>query len=369
MSRRDRDDGLVGELPDELNLVVRAARGIDEDVWRGLRVRVGEGFGGRVARQRRLLAVSGAEAAETVTPGLGELGLQALMGAPLMTEGRVIGVIQVGSLGEREFSDEEKRLLGLVADRAALAIEHARLYEHEHGIAETLQRSLLPLSLPPVPGVTVAARYLPARAETEVGGDWYDVVPLDDGRLALTIGDVSGHGIEAASLMARLRDALRAAALEGEDVSPATERVDRLVQRDPSNRDAIATAIFALIGADRADLRFTSAGHPPPLVIGPGGSVVFAEGGLSTPLGVEFNGRRPAAAVRLEPGSLLLLYTDGLVERRYASIAEGMERLAQVARSATRDPEGFCDAVLAQMLGSEGPVDDVAMLAVVAKHA
>src|SRR5439155_27187219 len=155
-----------------------------------------------VAKERRLLVLGGAEATETVSPGLRELGLRALMGAPLMTEGRVIGVIHVGSLSDHDFSDEEKRLLGLVADRAALAIEHARLDEHEHGIAEALQRSLLPVSLPPAPGVTVAARYLPARAETEVGGDWYDVVPLDDGRLALTIGDVSGHGIEAASLMA-----------------------------------------------------------------------------------------------------------------------------------------------------------------------
>src|SRR5207248_4334605 len=222
------------------------------------------------------------DAAHLASPALRELGLAALMGAPLMTEGRVIGVMHVGSFSEREFTDEEKRLLGLVADRAALAIEHARLYEHEHGIAETLQRSLLPLSLPPVRGVTVAARYLPARADTEVGGDWYDVVPLDDGRLALTIGDVSGHGIEAASLMARLRDALRSAALEGEDVSPATERVDRLVQRERSGSDAIATAIFAVIGADRADLRFTSAGHPPPLVVGPDGGVEFAEGRLST---------------------------------------------------------------------------------------
>src|SRR5207248_2493211 len=193
-------------------LVVRAAKGIDELVWRGLRIRVGEGFGGRVAEQRRLLVVSGSDAAQLASPALRELGLAALMGAPLMTDGRVIGVMHVGSFSEREFTDEEKRLLGLVADRAALAIDHARLYEHEHGIAETLQRSLLPLSLPSVPGMTVAARYLPARAEAQVGGDWYDVVPLDGGGLALSIGDVSGHGVEAASLMGRVRDALRAAA-------------------------------------------------------------------------------------------------------------------------------------------------------------
>ena len=363
------DTAAILLLEDDNRLVVRAAKGIDERTWRGLRIRVGEGFGGRVAGERRLLVVSGDDASDVASPALRELGLSALMGVPLMTEGRVIGVMHVGSFSERTFTDEEKRLLSLVADRAALAIDHARLYEHEHGIAETLQRSLLPMSLPTVPGVTVAARYLPARAEAQVGGDWYDVVPLDDGGLALTIGDVSGHGVEAASLMGRLRDALRTAALEGEEVSAAAERVDRLVQSDRAPGDAIATVIFALIGPDGADLHFTSAGHPPPLVVGPNDRVEFLHGGLATPLGVTHNGPRPAASARLEPGSLLLLYTDGLVERRNSNIADGLDRLARAARTAKRDPEAFCDAVVEQMLGSEGPADDVALLAVATKHA
>jgi len=358
------DTAAIMLLEDDDCLAVRAANGLDESVWRGLRIPVGEGFGGRVAAQRRLLVVSGADETRHVSPALSELGLVALMGAPLMTEGRVIGVLHVGSFSEREFTEEEMRLLGLVADRAALAIAHARLYEREHGIAETLQRSLLPGSLPSVPGVSVAARYLPARAEGQVGGDWYDVVPLDDGGLALTIGDVSGHGVEAASLMGRLRDALRAAALEGEDIAPATERVDRMMQSQRPGDDSIATALFAVLGADGADLHFASAGHPPPLVVRPDGSADYLEGGLSTPLGVAANGRRAAADARLEPGSLLLLYTDGLVERRDASISAGMARLASAARAAERDPERFCDAVVQEMLGSEGPADDVALLVV-----
>jgi serine phosphatase RsbU (regulator of sigma subunit) len=345
-------------------LAVRAALGLDESSWRGLTIPDGEGFGGRIAEGRRLMVVRGEEATRGVSPALSDLGLCAMMGAPLLIEGDVIGVIHVGSFTDREFDDEEKRLLGLVADRAALAIAHARLYEREHGIAETLQRSLLPRSLPRVPGARVAARYLPARAEARVGGDWYDVVPLNGGGVGLTIGDVSGHGVEAASLMGSLRDGLRAAALEGEDVASATERVDRLLQSQRGGGDAIATALFAVLGADGAHLDFTSAGHPPPLVLRPDGTAEFLPGGLSTPLGVLANGRRPTAGADLEPGSLLVLYTDGLVERRDASIDAGMRRLADAARRADRDPERFCDAVLSAMLGSEGPADDVALLAV-----
>jgi serine phosphatase RsbU (regulator of sigma subunit) len=358
------DTAAVMLLEDDDQLAVRAALGIDEDAWRGLRIPVGEGFGGRVAARRRLLVVRGEDDTRRTSPALSELGLCAIMGAPLLVEGDVIGVIHVGSYTDREFDDEEKRLLGLVADRAALAIEHARLYEREHRIAETLQRSLLPRSLPRVRGATVAARYLPARADAQVGGDWYDVVPLTGGGLALTIGDVSGHGVEAASLMGSLRDGLRAAALEGEDVAEATERVDRLLQSQRGSGDAIATALFAVLGADGSHLDFTSAGHPPPLVLRPDGSAEYLEGGLSTPLGVLQNGTRPTVGVDLEPGSLLLLYTDGLVERRDASIDVGMERLADAARQADRDPERFCDAVVLAMLGAEGPGDDVALLAV-----
>src|SRR5207253_2298468 len=149
---------------------------------------------------------------------------------------------------------------------------------------------------------------------------------------------------------------------EGEEIAPATERVDRLMQSQRAGGDAIATALFAILSAGGANLRFTSAGHPPPLIVRPDGTTEFLEGGLSTPLGVAANGRRSSTGVRLEPGSLVLLYTDGLVERRDESIAAGMARLAAAARSAGREPERFCDTVVAEMLGTEGPADDVALL-------
>jgi serine phosphatase RsbU (regulator of sigma subunit) len=344
-------------------LVPRAARGLDEVLELGLRLPFGTGFAGRVAAERRPLVLGDMRETEPVSPYLLEKGVRALMGAPLIVEGRVVGVLHVASFSERDFTEEEERLLGLVADRAAVAIEHARVYEREHGIAQTLQHSLLPHSLPTIPGVSVAARYLPARAEAQVGGDWYDVVQLASGGLALTIGDVSGHGIEAAALMGRLRDSLRTAALESDDVAHATQRIDRLLQSQRLPGDALVTAIFMVLDPDGSHLDFSCAGHPPPLLVRPDGSSAYLEGGRSTPFGVT-NGDRPVAGTLLEPGALILLYTDGLIERRDAGIDVGMRRLAQAARGADRDPERFCDAVVAEMLGGEGPADDVALLAI-----
>jgi serine phosphatase RsbU (regulator of sigma subunit) len=344
-------------------LVPKAARGLDQVLELGIRLPIGSGFAGRIAAERRPLVLEDLSETASVSPFLIEKGVRALMGAPLMVEGRVVGVLHVASFSEREFSEEEERLLGLVADRAAVAIEHARVYEREHGIAQILQHSLLPHSLPTIPGVTVAARYLPARAEAQVGGDWYDVVQLPSGGLALTIGDVSGHGIEAAAMMGRLRDSLRAAALEGGGVARATRQVDKLLQSQRLPGDALATAIFMVLAPDGSHLDFSCAGHPPPLLVNPDGTVTYLEGGRSTPLGVR-NGDRPVAAALLEPGGLLLLYTDGLVERRDAGIDTGLERLAAAASKAGRDPERFCDSVVAEMLGGDGPADDVALLAI-----
>ena len=183
-----------------------------------------------------------------------------------------------------------------------------------------------------------------------MGGDWYDVVQLPSGGLALTIGDVSGHGIEAAALMGRLRDSLRSAALEGDGVAHATERVDKLLQSQRPPGDALATAVFMVLAPDGAHLDFSCAGHPPPLLVRPDGTATYLEGGRSTPLGVS-NGDRPSAG-------------DGLVERRDSNIQVGLERLARAAGQASRDPERFCDAVVREMLGGEGPADDVALLAI-----
>jgi serine phosphatase RsbU (regulator of sigma subunit) len=351
---------VLAEKDDSLR--VSAQRGLAAELGE-LRLRPGEGFVGRVAAARRPIVLEQVHDADVIPPLRGS-GMESLMGVPLIVEGRVTGVMPLGSYHRRAFTPEEVRLTQLAADRMAVAIENARLYQREHQIAETLQRSLLPNTLPSVAGLAVAARYLPAQAEAQVGGDWYDVVALASGGVALSIGDVAGHGIEAAALMGQLRNALRTAALEGEDAASAMTRVDLLLQSQRERQDSIATAIFARLNGDGATLELASAGHPPPLIVHPDGSTEFIDNVRSVPLGVPAPGGRRSSSCQLEPGSLLILYTDGLVERRGASLTDGFERLAAAAAGAGRDPEQACDQVVKAMLGDEGPADDVAVLAV-----
>jgi sigma-B regulation protein RsbU (phosphoserine phosphatase) len=339
-----------------------AARGLPAGLGE-LRMRAGEGFVGRVAEERRPIVLEHVRDSDVIPPLRGS-GMESLMGVPLIVEGRVTGVMPLGSYTRRAFTPEEVRVTQLAADRMAIAIEHARLYEREHQIAETLQRSLLPNTLPSVAGLAVAARYLPARAEAQVGGDWYDVVELATGGLALSIGDVAGHGIEAAALMGQLRNALRGAALEGESAASAMTRVDRLLLSQRERQDSIATAVFARLNGDGTTLEISSAGHPPPLMVHADGTTEYLDKVRSVPLGVPAPGGRQSATCPLEQGSMLMLYTDGLIERRDASLTDGLDRLAKAAAGAAHDPEQACDQVVAAMLGDEGPADDVAILAV-----
>ncbi|HEX8054241.1 MAG TPA: GAF domain-containing SpoIIE family protein phosphatase [Thermoleophilaceae bacterium] len=347
---------------DDDSLRLRATRGLTTDLGQ-LRLRPGEGFVGRVAAERRPIVLEQVHEADVIPPLRGS-GMESLMGVPLIVEGRVTGVMPLGSYTRRAFTPEEVRLTQLVADRMAIAIEHARLYEREHRIAETLQRSLLPHVVPSVAGVTVATRYLPAKAEAKVGGDWFDVVELSGGGMAFSIGDVAGHGIEAAALMGQLRNSLRLAALEGEDAGRAMASVDRLLQSQRLREDSIATAVVARLNGDGLTLEMASAGHPPPLIVRPDGSVSFIDHPRSVPLGVPAPGGRETGSCTLEPGSLVLLYTDGLVERRGESISDGLDQLAAAAAAAGHEPEAACDHVIEAMLGGEGPADDVALLAV-----
>ena len=303
---------LLDEQGEEL--VARAARGLEEEVERGVRIPLGRGFAGRVAAERRAIAVPDLDQIEVLNPLLREKGVRSLLGVPLLVEGQVAGVLHVGTLTPREFTDEDATLLQLVADRAALAIEHARLYEREHAIAESLQRSLLPDRLPELPGTAVAARYVPARRETEVGGDWYDVIPLREGMVGLAIGDVAGHGVGAAAMMGQLRSALRAYALDGHAPGGLLERLNRLMRRLWPQR--MATVLYAVFDVEAATLRFANAGHLPPLVVAPGPTAAFVDEASAEPLGVVDYARYPEAEVALGVGASLVLCTDGLVERR-----------------------------------------------------
>jgi serine phosphatase RsbU (regulator of sigma subunit)/integral membrane sensor domain MASE1/anti-sigma regulatory factor (Ser/Thr protein kinase) len=254
-------------------------------------------------------------------------------------------------------------LAAVVAERSAARLELVRssreLYLREHHIAETLQRSLLPLGLPDTPDVAIAARYIPASSDAEVGGDWYDIAQLPDGRIGLSIGDVAGHGVAAAAAMGQIRTALRAYTQEMMSPAHALERLNSLLQQ--LQPGAMATLAYGHMDPETGLLTLAKAGHPPPLIMTTTGESRFIVGGLAPPLGVAHVLNYEETTVELEAGSTLVLYTDGLIERRGESLAAGMARLAQVTAEAPNDLEAASDHIIASLLG-DGVADDTAIL-------
>jgi PAS domain S-box-containing protein len=284
---------------------------------------------------------------------------RSVMAAPVPVAGEVAGAIELSLCSTRRWTADEESLLILMADRAGLAIANARAYERELGTVETLQRSLLPETLPELESVVVAARYLPGGAE--VGGDWYDAVQLGDGRLGVAMGDVVGHGLGAAALMGQLRHATRAYALEGHPPGAVLDRLDRLMRTLDGGQ--MATLLYLVVEPDRSSVRLASAGHVPPLLVGPDGRAAFLDTAPDPPLGVFATSSHSEIEVPLEPGATLILYTDGLVEERGASIDEGLEALRVAAADPGEDPEALCDRLMAAMLDVHTPDDDIALLA------
>ncbi len=326
----------------------------------GTRVPIGQGFAGRIAATRRHLVVPDISRMNVVNQHLRRAGIVSLAGVPLVADGRLVGVVHVGSKGMREFDREDLLLLRLVAGRAAVAIDRAREHEREHRIAEVLQRSLLPEGLPALDDVEVAARYVPGMAGLAVGGDWYDVFELADGSVGIAVGDVVGHGVRAAAATGRLRHVLRAYAVEGFGPAEALERLNRLVCE--SSEETFATVVFALVAPDRARVRVASAGHPPLLVRRADGTVRTHEGGRSLPIGATPDASYVEAELHADPGSTLVLYTDGLVERRKESIDRGIDRLARVVGSTSGPLEELVGRIVGEL--EENHSDDVALLAV-----
>ena len=283
-----------------------------------------------------------------------------LIGVPLLAEGVVTGVLVAGAGPPREFSGEDLTLLRLAAERVGLAIAHARVYEREHRIAETLQRSLLPHRLPDLPGLEVAARYLPAASEAEVGGDWYDVIPIAGGAVGLVMGDVAGKGLAGASMVGRLRSALRAYALEGHDAGRVVERLNRLLWTE-AEESQMATMLYVIVDPAASTVRWVNAGHPPPLLIAKG-EVGFLQGDASVPLGVLPFPTYEEVVSPMDPGDALLLYTDGLVERPGEHLDDGLAQLAARVREAPEDPQAMLDHLLATLVPPAGASDDVALL-------
>lgn len=277
------------------------------------------------------------------------------------------GLFALGTLLERMLTLQSYNAVAALTSfvLAAAITERAKAQERQlneaQALAHILQRSLLPERLPEIPGVALAGRYLPGAAGLEVGGDWYDVFPLAGGRVGLTIGDLVGRGLEAAAAMGQLRTALRAYAREAGSPAAVVEQLSGLVQ-ELHGPLQMATLVYAVLDPETGRLCYASAGHPPALLAGPGGEVRYLEEGRSPPLGVS-GGRPQEAVVMLEPGSTLLLYTDGLVERRGDSIEAGMEALREAVAGPPGDLDSLCDQRILEALRPGAPADDVALLA------
>ncbi len=326
-------------------LRARAARGIEEEVEQGVQIPVGRGFAGRIAAERHAIAIEDIDHADILNPILREKGIRSLLGVPLLVEGHVIGVLHVGSLTPRHFTADEHELLQLTGDRVAVAIEHARLYEQRR-LAEELQRRLLPSDLDRIPGIELASRYLPAGGES-LGGDWYDVFMLSRGRIVVAVGDVVGHGLAAAAVMAQLRTALRAYAADDHPPAKVVEHVNRLMWSLGPN--AMTTLAYAVITPDQELLELVIAGHPPPLVIDPAGAASFLPLAGGVALGTSTVARYRSDAHPFPTGSTVVLYTDGLVESRGRSIDEGLEHLRAVA-AGHASVDALCTGIVEQLV-------------------
>lgn len=277
---------------------------------------------------------------------------------PLLARGTVLGAVAVTRTRDREpFDDQDTLLIDELVARAALNIDNARMYSRERDAALTLQRSLMNPSLPTCSGLELTGRYLPA-GDHEVGGDWFDAIALSGGRTALVIGDVMGHGIHAAAVMGQLRTAVRTLARRDTAPDEVLRALDAAVADLGDNE--MATCLYAVHDPATGHCVIASAGHPPPLVADERGTVAFLDGPAGPPLGV---GRQDCQIqqVPLPPHSLLVIYTDGLIETRGKDLDQGMRRLARALRHPGQPLEQVCDDLLAHVM-PEAADDDVAML-------
>ncbi|MET9959809.1 SpoIIE family protein phosphatase [Streptomyces sp. NPDC006326] len=296
-------------------------------------------------------------------------GVHSLIAVPLLARGVLLGIASFYRAEDpAPFGDDDSRLAQELAARAALCIDNARRYTREHTLALALQRSLLPRGLPEQGAVEVAHRYLPA--EHEVGGDWFDVIPLSGTRVALLVGDVVGHGLHAAATMGRLRTAARNFAeleLAPDELLTHLDNLLVRLDREEGGDDATgsagivgATCLYAIYDPTSRQCTMARAGHLPPALVHPDGSVSFPDLPAGPPLGL---GGLPfeTAEVELPRDSTLVLYTDGLVEDRHRDIDVALDQLQRALAHPGRSPEETCRAVV-EAMAPEHPTDDIALL-------
>jgi GAF domain-containing protein len=289
-------------------------------------------------------------------------GVHSLIFVPLTARGVIMGIVGLCRLaGSAPFTAADLALARDFVARAAVAVDNARLYTRERAAALTLQRGLLPRHIPRVPGLDLACRYIPAQAAAEIGGDWFDVIPLPEGRCALTVGDVTGHDISAASLMGQLRTATRALATLGLTPADLLTRLDQITA-DLTDAETSATCLYAVHDPATADCDIATAGHPPPALARPGHPAGFPDLPAGLPLGTGLaDGPYRATRLRLPRHSTLVLYTDGLIETPAADISTGMTRLARALTTTSQlSVTDACDSLLTTLAPS--PADDIAIL-------
>lgn len=277
---------------------------------------------------------------------------------PLMLETRVTGALSLHFAPPRRLDGDEADFLLTLGRQCAQAFERARLYAHEHQTAGTLQRALLPAGMPEVPGLRLRAVYVPSAQEPSVGGDWYDVFRLPDGRVALAIGDVVGRGLEAAVVMGQVRQAVRAAALEGHPPAEVLAIASQVI-RLSHEHEGMTTAIFGIFDPATGGFAYATAGHPAPIVANALGVRLLPSGGL--PLGFLDAPAAPSWAVELPPGSLLVLHTDGLIESTRDPAYGHTALLDAVAREAQERSPDAARTILSRMVGETAP-DDIAIV-------
>jgi serine phosphatase RsbU (regulator of sigma subunit) len=291
------------------------------------------------------------------------LGYEATAFLPLASSEATLGVFAVSFLDAREFEPDERQHFLAVAGQCSQAFERARLFQREHEIAETLQHSILPRTVPPVDGLAIATSYFPGTGHAHVGGDWYDVIGLESSRgIAFVVGDVEGKGIEAAAAMAQLRFAVQGyASLE---LAPAAALRQLNLLLDRTGVPTFATVLYAELDPETGVLVYANAGHPPALIVDSEGRGRFLESASSLPLGADPETAFIEAEDRVGPGSALVLYTDGLVERRTVDLGDQLERLRRVA--GRPDTAGALrDRLLAAMVDPNVRSDDIAIVVAV----
>ncbi len=295
-------------------------------------------------------------------PHISHLGITSAAYLPLIAQARPIGALGLLYSDKNGFTGDERNLLVALGSSIAQSLQRAMLYEQEHDLAEGLQQAMLPRRIPEVPGAQIAVRYRSARLGRDIGGDWYDVIPLPGGRVGTVIGDVQGHDTHAAAVMGQLRIVLRAYAAEGH--SPATVMARASVFLHELDTDRFATCTYAEADLTTGVVQVVRAGHVDPLVRDADGSCrkVLVEGGLPLGLSAEFGRLEyPVSTVELDPGQTMVLFTDGLVELPGADLDEGMQLLTAMIRNGPQDLQRLADR-LCESVDERGGEDDVAVL-------